>query len=129
MTPKEGNPVFHVDAGDDLYLISAHGQYIGNDLHIVITGGEQPHVGAVAVGSQSADEKDGVRVALITVPGHKEDEVVEKAARRLARQLGITVLVAAGMHWDDIDKKGIAQVLENADHLTEKILHVVRGGD
>ena len=127
MTHKEGNPVFHVDAGAGIYLISAHGQRIGNDLHIVMTGGEQPHVGAVAVGSQSEDEPDGVHVALITVPGHKEDIMVEKAARRLARQLGITVLVAAGMHWDEIDKKGIAQVLEYADHLTEKILLEVRG--
>ena len=127
MTPKEGNPVFHIDAGEGFYQISAHGQYIGNDLHVVITGGEQPHVGAVAVGSQASDEPDGIRVALITVPGHKEDVVVEKAAKRLARQLGITVLVAAGMHWDEIDKKGIAQVLEYVDQLTEKILHEVRG--
>jgi hypothetical protein len=127
MTPKEGNPVFHIDAGEGIYQISAHGQYIGRDLHVVITGGEQPHVGAVAVGSQALQEPDGVQVALITVPGHKEDVVVEKAAQRLARQLGITVLVAAGMHWDEIDKKGIAKVMEYADHLTEKILHEVRG--
>lgn len=127
MTHKEGNPVFHIDAGVGTYIISAHGQYIGNDLHVVMTGGEQPHVGAVAVGTISAEEESGVHVALITVPGHKEDVVVEKSARRLARQLGITVLVAAGMHWDGIDKKGIAQVLENSAVLTEKILHELRG--
>lgn len=127
MPHREGNPVFHIDAGEGTYLISAHGQYIGKDLHVVITGGEQPHVGAVAVGSLSEEDEDGVHVALITVPGHKEDVVVEKAARRLARQLGITVLVAAGMHWDEIDKKGIAAVVENADLLTEKILHELRG--
>jgi hypothetical protein len=127
MTPKEGNPVFHIDAGVAPYQISAHCQYIGNDLHIVITGGEQPHVGSVAVGTLSTSEPDGIHVALITVPGHKEDIVVEKAARRLTRQLGITVLIAAGMHWDKIDKKGIAQVVEHADQLTEKILHEVRG--
>jgi hypothetical protein len=127
MTPKEGNPVFHIDAGVAPYQVSAHCQYIGKDLHIVITGGEQPHVGAVAVGTLSSDESDGIHVALITVSGHKEDVVVEKAARRLTRQLGITVLVAAGMHWDEIDKKGIAQVVEHADQLTEKILHEVRG--
>jgi hypothetical protein len=127
MTPKEGNPVFHIDAGEGIYQISAHGQYIGNDLHLVITGGEQPHVGAVAVGTQALGEPDGIHVSLITVPGHKEDVVVEKAARRLARQLGITVLVAAGMHWDEIDKKGIDQVLVHADQLTERILHEVRG--
>jgi hydrogenase maturation factor len=127
MIHKEGNPVFHIDAGVGTYQVSAHGQHIGDDLHVVITGGEQPHVGAVAVGSQSSDEPDGIRVALITVSGHKEDVVVEKVARRLSRQLGITVLVAAGMHWDEINKKGIAQVLEHTDHLTEKILHEVRG--
>ena len=127
MLHKEGNPIFHIDAGDGGYQISAHGQYIGKDLHIVITGGEQPHVGAVAVGTLDSEQDDGIHVALITVPGHKEDVVVEKVVRRLARQLGITVLVAAGMHWDEIDKKGITQVLENADLLTEKILHEVRG--
>lgn len=127
MSHKEGNPVFHIDAGEGPYQISAHCQYIGNDLHVVLTGGEQPHVGAVAVASQSAEDVGGVQVSLITVPGHKEDVVVEKSARRLARQLGITVLVAAGMHWDEIDKKGITQVLEHADLLTEKVLHEVRG--
>ncbi len=80
MSPKEGNPVFHIDAGEGIYQISAHGQYIGNDLHLVITGGEQPHVGAVAVGTQALGEPDGIHVSLITVPGHKEDVVVEKAA-------------------------------------------------
>ncbi len=127
MPHREGTPIFHIDAGDGAYQVSAHVQYIGKDLHVVITGGEQPHVGAVAVGTLSDDADDGVHVGLITVPGHKEDVVVEKTARRLARQLGITVLVAAGMHWDEIDKKGIAQVLEHADLLTEKILHDVRG--
>lgn len=127
MPYREGNPIFHVDSGAEEYQISAHGQYIGHDLHVVITGGEQPHVGAVAVGMPDTTQDDGVQVALITVPGHREDVVVEKVARRLARQLGITVLVAAGMHWAEIDKKGIAQVLENADLLTEKILHDVRG--
>lgn len=125
MPHREGNPVFHIDAGEGDYVISAHGQYIGKDLHVVMTGGEQPHVGAVAVGMPS--EEEGTTVALITVPGHKEDVVVEKAARRLSRQLGITVLVAAGMHWDEIDKKGIKQVIELADLLTEKVLHKVRG--
>ena len=127
MPHREGNPVFHVDSGEGPYQISSHSQYIGNDLHVVMTGGEQPHVGAVAVGMPDAKQEDGIHVALITVPGHREDVVVEKVARRLARQLGITVLVAAGMHWDEIDKKGIAQVLENSDLLTEKILHSVRG--
>ena len=127
MPHREGNPIILIEAGEGDYQISAHVQYIGNDLHVVITGGEQPHVGAVAVGTLNDDEEDGVNVGLITVPGHKEDVVVEKAARRLARQLGITVLVAAGMHWDEINKKGIAQVLEHADLLTEKILHEVRG--
>jgi len=125
MPHREGNPVFHIEAGEGSYVVSAHAQYIGKDLHVVMTGGEQPHVGAVAVGMPS--EEEGTTVALITVPGHKEDVVVEKAARRLSRQLGITVLVAAGMHWDEIDKKGIALVLEHTDLLTEKVLHEVRG--
>lgn len=127
MPHLEGTPIFHVDAGDGPYRLYAHIQYIGNDLHVVMTGGEQPHVGSVALGTVNPDEEEGVHIALITAPGHKEDIVVEKAARRLTRQLGTTVMVAAGMHWDEIDKKGIATVLDHAEMLTEKILLEVQG--
>ena len=102
MSPKEGNPVFHIDAGEGIYQISAHGQYIGNDLHLVITGGEQPHVGAVAVGTQATGEPDGIHVSLITVPGHKEDVVVEPTQqaefRKSAPAPGPAPIIQIGSH-------------------------------
>jgi hypothetical protein len=58
--------------------------------------------------------------------GHKEDEVVKRVSERLAAELGARVVVVAGLHWDQLDPAGIAQVTANIDALIEDIVAAAR---
>ena len=79
---------------------------IGNDWNIIIYGGDIPHIGAVAVGIPVTLPHDINKLtsssSLITVPGHKEDEIANKSAKLLAKQLNKRVVVSCGIHIKNI---------------------------
>ena len=115
-----------VESGKGKYRLTALVVPAGEDLVVCITGGDKPHVGAVAVahcapGVNRQDRLD-VSASVITLPGHKEDEIARMVAMKLAKAFCVNVAVAAGMHWDGISKQGIAAVVENSRRLCEAIL-------
>lgn len=79
---------------------------MGNDLCVVIAGGELPHLGAVAVAQARPSLQDKTKVSattsVITLLGHKEDVVASWVAHALAARLNKNVVVCCGIHVDDI---------------------------
>ncbi len=99
-------------------MIRMQAQDTGKGLQVLITGGDQAHIGAVAVcGESSFDssfpEKNGVRT--VTFPGHKETQVVENWARRLGELSDFPVVVSAGIHYDGINRAQIGEILSALD--------------
>ncbi len=86
---------------------------VGDDLLVTITGGKA-HIGATAVGIKS----EGVATSsVITTPAHREDRVVKDAAEKLAKKLDKTVVIVAGIHYDNITKEEIVETLRLCDEL------------
>jgi hypothetical protein len=79
---------------------------MGNDLCVVIAGGELPHLGAVAVAQARPSLQDKTKLSattsVITLLGHKEDVVATRVAHALAARLNKNVVVCCGIHVDDI---------------------------
>jgi hypothetical protein len=79
---------------------------MGNDLCVVIAGGELPHLGAVAVAqarpSLADKTKTSATTSVITLLGHKEDVIASRVAHALAARLKKNVVVCCGIHVDDI---------------------------
>ncbi len=79
---------------------------MGNDLCLVITGGDRPHLGAVALAQARPSLQDSSKVSastsVLTVLGHKEDILARTAAQCLAAGLNRTVVVCCGIHVDAI---------------------------
>ena len=98
----------------------------GRDLSVTLCGGDVPHIGAVAVSQPRPSHAEaGVTSAstsVITVHGHKEDDLARAAAARLASALGVTVCVACGIHMDAIRPEEIIQVREMAGELVERLV-------
>lgn len=117
--------VFSTVAGTGKYRLNARVIAAGDDRIVIITGGDRPHVGAVAAACGIADpdrpECREVSVSVITLPGHREDEIARMVARTLTKRLGVNVAVTAGMHWDQITPRGIATVIRNSGLLCEVI--------
>ncbi len=103
----------------------------GDDLLVLITGGESPHLGAVAMAAPRPSLADPARTSATTsvfcFMGHKEDELARQMAQTLASRLGCRVVVAAGLHWDGLDQAGLEAVGRNAALLLEMLLERLTG--
>ncbi len=120
---------FQVEEGG--FLVEALWQRLGKDYLLSVWGGE-PHIGAVAMAQPRPSLADPSRVSatasVFCYVGHKEDEVVKEISERLASALGAKVVVAAGLHWDDLGQAGIDQVVKNVRALVDVIIKEERTG-
>ena len=89
-------------------------------------GGESPHIGAVGIGlprpSLRRQDMRSATTSVVTVPGHKEDELVQPLASELARRLRRTSVVVAGMHLRNARARDIAALSRNTARAVELFL-------
>ncbi|AWV36763.1 hypothetical protein CD191_16370 [Paenibacillus odorifer] len=81
---------------------------VGRDLLLLISGGVR-HIGAT---STAYLEGEQVKVLTSAVPHHKEHTICEPIAIRVAEALNKTVTVVMGIHYDNLTKEGIMEVVE-----------------
>lgn len=97
----------------------------GRGIAILITGGDSPHVGAVALAVPSRNAATGETtcdINIITAYGHKDRFLAEKAADHICRKTGEIVSVTAGVHIDDATKNDLQMLIDNTMQATEKFL-------
>ncbi|MDH5450520.1 MAG: hypothetical protein OEX77_06435 [Candidatus Bathyarchaeota archaeon] len=96
----------------------------GKGIVAVLVGGEEPHIGAIAVGLPRSishhPEKIRSTTSVFTFPGHLDDRVAVPSATELAEKLREPVVVVSGIHvyhatTDDIDK-----LVSNSRKIIEK---------
>lgn len=120
---------FDLSSQGGRYQIHATAMLIGDDLLVAIWGGTKPHIGAVAVAlprpSLADPQITSSTSSVFTLLGHKEDEVVKMVSERLSARLEKNVIVTAGIHWDNLTKEAIEEIVhhcrELADEITAKI--------
>lgn len=98
---------------------------IGNDILIVIGGGQNFHVGSVAVAYPynrgGKGQNISSSVSLITVRGHREDQLVLEASRRLSINMDKCVVLCAGLHIDDAKTGDIQKMVDNFNCLISDV--------
>lgn len=72
---------------------------LGEDINVCIYGGDNPHIGAVALAVP--DEKHGVSASVIAIPGHREDVIAREYSVKLSNALGCKVCILCGIHKDN----------------------------
>ncbi len=91
---------------------------MGPDICVTIIGGAG-HIGAVTAVSPQTD-------ARTTAFGtHKEFRVTEMVAARLKARLNCTAAAVCGIHFDDITKEEIADVLALSAELTDALCEIL----
>ena len=120
---------FRVTTDKEAYNLEAFVKQIGQDFLVAIYGGEKPHIGAVSVAQPRASLKDpeiiSATASVICLPGHKEDELVKAASEILSAALNTSVVVTAGIHWDNINEEGIQKIIANSKILVDRILETI----
>ncbi len=95
---------------------------MGEDLCLTLSGGDQEHIGAVALSQPNATEKSSATTAVLACPGHRESDLASSLAARVAAHMGAVVCVACGIHVDAILPNELNDVLELSEDLTKNLL-------
>lgn len=113
------------------YQIQAEVIASGSDLCVVISGGDRPHIGAVALASLTESpnhtQRQSVTPSVITVPGHKEYHLALMAAEQISKALKKTVVVSVGIHIEKITLELITKVEEEFQILVSDLVESLLG--
>jgi gallate decarboxylase subunit D len=117
---------FSINDPDSLQTIEAICIACGEDLVVVVGGGERHHIGAVALSISMPSLKDPHKLTnssyLTPVPGHKEEDLARQGSLRLSKRLHKNVLLSVGIHDDGITREGIQRYIDLFNRLIEDIL-------
>ena len=88
----------------------------GQGINVLMEGGDQGHIGAVGIA------EPGMETKVITFPGHREEAICRKWATVLAAKYNAPVVVEAGIHFNQITKEEIQEVLRILEKELERFL-------
>lgn len=98
---------------------------MGADLLVAVTGGDKPHIGAASVSVPRPSLRDPARTSsttsTINLTGHKDNVVADRISACLSAALKANVVVACGIHIDNLSPGGIARFVVLSEKLAEKI--------
>jgi hypothetical protein len=97
----------------------------GEGISVLLTGGEQPHVGAVVL-SVPRSSLTGTGIScdswILPVPGHKDAEVARPAAETICRATVQTTVVTAGIHIEQATAGELQTLLNNCTAAVKQLL-------
>jgi len=97
-----------ISVGEGRYTVRLESYNVGKDMLIVITGGEEDHIG-----SATLIESKGHLQTMIK-KGHQDHVVSERMANIIYDTIGKDLLVVCGIHIDGASKEEINILVDNA---------------
>jgi hypothetical protein len=120
----------YVNHGNGRYRVEALAVVCGNDIVVLLEGGEKWHIGATALAIPRPSLADSSQIAASTsvlcVPGHKEDDLIRRLSLDFASSLDCTVAVIGGIHIDNASLPEIDLLTENARCVFTKLIDKLR---
>ena len=112
--------------GEAPYEVQFTANVVGDDIVVIVSGGEKPHVGAVAISlprpSLADPSVNSSSTSVFTLTGHKEDDLAKTLAAKIAASLKKNVVLTAGIHLDDISGDGIKQIQNNCQKAADQLI-------
>ena len=104
---------------------------LDNDDVIVIVSGGRDHIGALSLAIPRPSLQDQCRMSvtssILTVPGHKDDELAKYVSEKVSAVTERKIVVIAGVHYDDLALADLSIIRELWISLTEKIIFFING--
>lgn len=95
--------------------ITARVQKLDNGYLVSVTGGDSSHVGAVSIIGEDQS------LQTMSFPSHKENVVSESWAKRLYAVTGLPITVAAGVHYDQLMREEIRELVAKTEELLDEV--------
>jgi hypothetical protein len=115
MNPKQEGQRIILEAQRGRIRLCLTAAFMGRDLCVTLSGGDRPHIGAVALAGPRTP------ASALNLPRHREGDLARQMAEQLSAEFGIAVCIACGVHLDAILEHEIKAVLEMAEELTEAL--------
>lgn len=93
--------MIHKEKNEGRIHVALDAYFMGEDLLILITGGDRPHLGTITAGARLEP------IRTIQLQTHKEFYVTEEVAVLLRKQFPGNFAICSGVHLDDIQKDEI----------------------
>lgn len=94
--------------------ITARVTLLPRDIHVLLTGGQLPHVGASSLFWKG--EAEGA----IQPAGHREQALTDRWAEALSRRFGCRAAVVGGIHYDNASPEQIAEIVSITEEMLEE---------
>ena len=102
---------------------------LGADWNLSISGGDRPHIGAVALAVPRPSLRDPAQtsatVSVLTLSGHKEDLLARAVAENCASVLNAVIVVACGIHQEQASQAEIADFEDLVQACVAEFLHTL----
>ena len=111
--------------GKDKYKVKLTALFSGKELTVIISGGEKPHIGAIAVSIPRPSLEDSNKVSastsVFTLVGHKEDELSKQIAENITKLTEKVTVMIMGLHIDKATPQDIKSLSQNAQKVVDKL--------
>ncbi len=97
------------------YSVWVDKHWIGENLVLLVGGGEKPHIGGIVV-----CEPDKPPL-IFSLPNHRDTIILEIIAFSACKKYNTTCVAIGGIHIDNASKEEINRIIENCRKLAEEI--------
>ncbi|MBU2702435.1 hypothetical protein Ga0466249_003562 [Sporomusaceae bacterium BoRhaA] len=122
----EGDKVQDLTVESGRIKINMKAISIGQDLCVIVTGGNSPHIGCVTLSVPRPSLADvnvsSATTSVLNLLGHKDDEAARYVSHVLSSKLNRNVVVTCGIHVDHITAEEIKLTIELVKRLTDTLI-------
>jgi len=112
--------------GKDKYKVKLTAVSSGKELTVIISGGEKPHIGAIAISiprpSIEGSNKVSASTSVFTLVGHKEDELSKQIAENITKITEKVTVTILGLHIDKATAQDIEYLIQNTQKAVDKLI-------
>lgn len=91
-------------------------KFVGEDIFILIQGGDKPHIGSVVLAiprkSLSDENKISCTSSILNVTGHKDEIICRSVAESFCKKYNAVTVCTGGFHVDNLTAAQIQEVID-----------------
>ena len=89
---------------------------VGEDILILISGGDKPHIGSAVLAIPRKSLRDETEISctssVLNVVGHKDEKICRYVAETFCRKYNAVTVCAGGFHCDNLTAEQIQEVID-----------------